>query len=81
MGNNCVASRSRPPTGGPGSKIEFRTRPLLDLDRIAERDDPISLLVRELRRLATDEAALRAVADEALKRAAAEVAGGTPRGP
>ena len=47
-------------------KIEFRTRPLLDLDRIAERDDPIGLLVRELRRLATDEAALRAVADEAL---------------
>ena len=47
-------------------KIEFRTRPLLDLDRIAERDDPIGLLVRELRRLATDETALRAVADEAL---------------
>ena len=36
------------------------------LDRIAERDDPIGLLVRELRRLATDEAALRAVADDAL---------------
>ncbi len=47
-------------------KIEFRTRPLLDLDRIAERDDPIGLLVRELHRLATDEEALRAVADEAL---------------
>lgn len=47
-------------------KIEFRTRPLLDLDRIAERDDPIGLLVRELRRLATDETALRDVADEAL---------------
>ncbi|QQS53443.1 MAG: metallophosphoesterase [Candidatus Competibacteraceae bacterium] len=47
-------------------KIEFRTRPLLDLDRIAERDDPIGLLVRELRRLAADEAALRAVATEAL---------------
>ncbi|MGB5065648.1 MAG: DNA repair exonuclease, partial [Candidatus Competibacter sp.] len=38
-------------------KIEFRTRPLLDLDRIAERDDPIGLLVRELHRLATDEEA------------------------
>ncbi|MCB1823420.1 MAG: DNA repair exonuclease [Candidatus Competibacteraceae bacterium] len=47
-------------------KIEFRTRPLLDLDRIAERDDPIGLLVSELRRFATDEAALRAVADEVL---------------
>ena len=47
-------------------KIEFRTRPLLDLDRIAERDDPIGLLLRELRRFATDEAALRAVANEAL---------------
>ncbi len=47
-------------------KIEFRTRPLLDLERIAERDDPVGLLVRELRRFATDEEALRAVADEAL---------------
>ena len=47
-------------------KVEFRTRPLLDLDRIAERDDPIGLLVRELRWLATDEAALRAAADDAL---------------
>ncbi len=47
-------------------KVEFRTRPLLDLDRIAERDDPIGLLVRELRRLAANEEALRAVAEEAL---------------
>ncbi|MFZ1641784.1 MAG: DNA repair exonuclease [Candidatus Contendobacter sp.] len=47
-------------------KIEFRTRPQLDLDRIAERDDPIGLLVRELRRLTADEALLRAVAGEAL---------------
>ncbi len=47
-------------------KIEFRTRPQLDLDRIAERDDPIGLLVRELRRLTADETLLRAVAGEAL---------------
>jgi DNA repair exonuclease SbcCD nuclease subunit len=47
-------------------KIEFRTRPQLDLDRIAERGDPIGLLVRELRRFAADEALLRAVAGEAL---------------
>ncbi len=47
-------------------KIEFRTRPQLDLDRIAERDDPIGLLVRELRRLTADETLLRTVAGEAL---------------
>jgi len=47
-------------------KIEFRTRPRLDLDRIAERDDPVGLLVRELRRFAADPALLRAVAEETL---------------
>ena len=47
-------------------KIEFRTRPQLDLDRIAERDDPIGLLVRELGRFAADASLLRAVAGEAL---------------
>jgi DNA repair exonuclease SbcCD nuclease subunit len=47
-------------------KIEFRTRPQLDLDRIAERDDPVGLLVRELRRFAADPALLRAVAEETL---------------
>lgn len=47
-------------------KIEFRTRPPLDLDRIAERDDPVGLLVRELREIAADPALLRAVAEEAL---------------
>ncbi|MDS4031946.1 MAG: DNA repair exonuclease [Candidatus Contendobacter sp.] len=47
-------------------KIEFRTRPPLDLDRIAERDDPVGLLVRELREIVADPALLRAVAEEAL---------------
>ena len=47
-------------------KIEFRTRPPLDLDRIAERDDPIGLLVRELRRFGADAALLRVVTGEAL---------------
>lgn len=47
-------------------KIEFRTRPPLDLDRLAERDDPVGLLVRELHRFAADPALLRAVAEEAL---------------
>ncbi len=47
-------------------KIEFRTRPPLDLDRIAKRDDPVGLLVRELREIAADPALLRAVAEEAL---------------
>ena len=47
-------------------KIEFRTHPTLDLDQIAERDDPIGLLVRELRRLTTAEADLLELASEVL---------------
>ena len=47
-------------------KVEFNTRPALDLDRLAAGNDPVGLLVRELRRLATADALLRTVADEAL---------------
>lgn len=48
-------------------KVELVTRPQLDLDRIAERDDPLGLLVRELRGLATDDVARSVVAEEAFR--------------
>ena len=48
-------------------KVEITTRPRLDLDHIAERDDPLGLLVRELRGLATDEVARSAMAEEAIR--------------
>lgn len=48
-------------------KVELTTRPRLDLDRIAERDDPLGLLVRELRGLVADDAARGVVAEEAIR--------------
>jgi DNA repair protein SbcD/Mre11 len=48
-------------------KIELTTRPQLDLDRIAERDDPLGMLVRELRALAADDAARASVVEEAIR--------------
>lgn len=48
-------------------KVELTTHPQLDLDRIAERDDPLGLLVRELRGLAADDVARSAVAEEAFR--------------
>ncbi len=48
-------------------KVELTTRPQVDLDRIAERDDPLGLLVRELRGLAADDVARSAVAEEAYR--------------
>ena len=48
-------------------KIELATRPRLDLDRIAERDDPVGLLVRELRGLAADDAARESLVEEAIR--------------
>jgi exonuclease SbcD len=47
--------------------IELTTRPQLDLDRIAERDDPLGMLVRELRGLAADDAARASVVEEAIR--------------
>jgi DNA repair exonuclease SbcCD nuclease subunit len=47
-------------------KIEFRTRPALELNLLAERDDPAGMLIRELRALAADPALLCSVANEAL---------------
>jgi exonuclease SbcD len=48
-------------------KIELTTRPQLDLDCIAERDDPLGMLVRELRGLAADDAARGSVVEEAIR--------------
>jgi len=48
-------------------KIELATRPRLDLDRTAERDDPQGLLVRELRGLAADDAARESLVEEAIR--------------
>lgn len=48
-------------------KVELTTRPQLDLDRIAERDDPLGLLVRELRGLASDNAARGVMAEETIQ--------------
>ena len=61
-------------------KIELTTRPRLDLDRIAERDDPLGLLVRELRGLAADNAAWGSVAEEAIRELQQKLAGGTQGG-
>lgn len=48
-------------------KVELATRPRLELDRGADRDDPLGLLLHELRALESDEAARSAVLDEALR--------------
>ena len=48
-------------------KVELTTRPQLDLNRIAERDDPLGLLVRELRGLAANDVARSVVAEEAFR--------------
>lgn len=47
-------------------KVEWRTRPALDLERLAERDDPIGLLLSELQTLANDRETLLAMVGEAL---------------
>ncbi len=48
-------------------KVELTTRPQLNLDRIAERDDPMGLLVRELRGLAADNAIRGTLVEEAFR--------------
>ena len=48
-------------------KVDVRVRPALDLDQLALGDDPIGLMVRELRALAKDSDALASLAQEALK--------------
>jgi DNA repair exonuclease SbcCD nuclease subunit len=48
-------------------KVDVRVRPALDLDQLALGDDPIGLMVRELRSLAKDSGALASLANDALK--------------
>lgn len=48
-------------------KIDLRVRPPIEIDRLAAGDDPVALLVRELKLLAQDEAKLASFANEALK--------------
>jgi exonuclease SbcD len=48
-------------------KAEMRTRRLLDLDELATRDDPIGLLLRELRKVTSDDEALAAIGRESLR--------------
>ncbi|MEZ5653110.1 MAG: DNA repair exonuclease [Burkholderiaceae bacterium] len=48
-------------------KVDLRVRPALALERLAAGDDPIALLMRELRALQQDEARLGELAGEALK--------------
>lgn len=48
-------------------KVDVRVRPALDLDQLALGDDPIGLMVRELRALAKEPGALTSLANGALK--------------
>jgi exonuclease SbcD len=48
-------------------KVEVQARPVVDLARLAQGDDPIALLLREIRGHAQDEGRLKALADEALR--------------
>lgn len=48
-------------------KVELRVRPLVEIDRLAAGDDPVGLLVRELKALAQDQGKLASFANDALK--------------
>jgi len=48
-------------------KVDCRVRPALDLDQLALGDDPVGLLVRELRGLSADSDALALLATETLR--------------
>lgn len=48
-------------------KVDLRVRPLVEVDRLAAGDDPVALLVRELRALAEDGEKLTSIASDALK--------------
>jgi len=48
-------------------KVELRARPMLDLDELAQRDDPIGLLVHELRAMTSSNDNLAALGREALQ--------------
>ncbi|MGE0288462.1 MAG: exonuclease SbcCD subunit D [Bradyrhizobium sp.] len=48
-------------------KVDIRVRPVVDIDQLAIGDDPVGLLVRELRTLAHNQDSLASIANEALK--------------
>lgn len=48
-------------------KVDLRVRPLIDIDRLAAGDDPVGLLVRELKALAQDQKRLNEFAGDALR--------------
>lgn len=48
-------------------KIDIRVRPPVEIDRLAAGDDPVALLVRELKALAQDQEKLTSFASDALK--------------
>lgn len=48
-------------------KVDLRVRPLVKVDHLAAGDDPVALLVRELRALAQDGGKLTSFANDALK--------------
>lgn len=48
-------------------KVDLRVRPLIEVDRLSAGDDPVALLVRELRALTQDGEKLTSFANDALK--------------
>jgi DNA repair exonuclease SbcCD nuclease subunit len=48
-------------------KIDFRIRPLIEVERLAAGDDPVAILIKELISLAQDEEKLTSFAGDALK--------------
>lgn len=48
-------------------KVDLRVRPAIEIDRLAAGDDPVGLLVRELKALAQDQERLNAFAGDALR--------------
>jgi len=48
-------------------KVDIRVRPVVDFDELAIGDDPVGLMVRELRSLARNHDALALLATDALK--------------
>jgi DNA repair exonuclease SbcCD nuclease subunit len=48
-------------------KVDLRVRPPFEIDRVAAGDDPVALLVREIKALAHDQATLSSFANDALR--------------
>jgi hypothetical protein len=48
-------------------KVDLRVRPPFEVDRFAAGDDPVALLVREIKALAQDQGTLTSFANDALR--------------